>query len=110
MSDLQAIKDRAKFYKAGAIIPFRVMAARPRKFQHLVTFGSDSWVLPGPRGYIVFFHNDSKGCALRIKDGMKSASVIGSIWHGPSRRTLFQGDMNLSEDKFVELIIETLKP
>lgn len=113
MSELQRLKDRAKFYKAGSIIPFRVLAMRPRKYQHTLTFGSDSWVLPGARGYVVFsphregFPSVAVMITRRIKRG---ATVTGSIWHGPHNISQFVGEWKTTPEKFIHSIVEALKP
>lgn len=49
---LDWFKERSEFFKAGSIIPQRILKGK-RKWKHLFKFGSDSWALPTPNGYLV---------------------------------------------------------
>lgn len=45
MRSIEQIKAAGRFYKAGSIVPERVLSTRPKHKRHLVKFGSDCWVL-----------------------------------------------------------------
>ncbi|MNI49688.1 hypothetical protein D3C77_365950 [compost metagenome] len=45
-------KSRAEFFKEGAIVPQRILKGS-RKHKHHVVFGSPSWAVPTPHGYLV---------------------------------------------------------
>lgn len=49
---LDWFKGRAEFFKAGSIVPQRILKGK-RKWKHLLKFSSDCWALPTPAGYIV---------------------------------------------------------
>lgn len=100
MSELQSLKARAQFYPKGHIVPHRVFAVTPRKYQHLLTFGCDSWVLPGKSGYVVIQdgHKLPGSCGMRLKKGIKGyAQLKGSIRFVPGANTIIIGD--LGEDQ-----------
>lgn len=54
MSKYEELKARAQLFKAGSIVPRRALKCTKRKAQHLVTFWADTYVIPGPTGYVMF--------------------------------------------------------
>lgn len=103
MSELQSIKARARFYPKGHIVPHRIFAVTPRKYQHLLTFGCASWVLPGKSGYVVIQegHKTQGGCCMRLEKGIRGhAHLRGSIWFGPGFKTTFVGDLDEGQGQF----------
>lgn len=63
---IEQFKEAAEFFPAGRIVPQRILKG-PRRYKHKVKFGSDSWALPTPRGYLVA--QDAGRCALYIGMG-----------------------------------------
>lgn len=106
MRTLQQLKDTAKFFKRGSIVPRKVLACSPRKRQHQVCFGSDSWVLPGENGYVVFFHDVPGGSAIFLH-GKGPLHIQGSPYH-PSGITNWIGDFKLSAEDQIQKINELL--
>ena len=72
---------KAEFFKAGSIIPQRVLRSDKRKLKHKIVFGSDSYVFPYKNGYIVACMTNNDGCIIKIKDGVKNIKLTGSPYH-----------------------------
>jgi len=106
-SSLEQLKARAQFFKRGAIIPRKVLAVKQRKLQHRLRFGSDSWVLPGKEGYVVFLHSTPVTSAVIIGSGV--LDVQGSRYH-ETGMTYFIGDSGSSPEEHLERIQERLMP
>lgn len=53
---LQQFKDRCEFFKAGSIVPQRVLKG-PRKVKHRVKFLHNTWRFNAGNKYVVFIQN-----------------------------------------------------
>jgi hypothetical protein len=107
MSNLEALKARAKFYKAGAIIPRNILKCSKRKYQHLVKFGVDTWALPGVNGWVCIQHHTRGSAAIKLlKGGVGCLKFDGSPYH--SGKSLWQGDLHMSEEEHYNKILEAL--
>ncbi len=69
---IEDIKSRGEFFPEGKIVPKRVLSVEPKNLAHTVKFNHDSWVIPTPKGYLVYseydindndgwFHDDEHG-------------------------------------------------
>lgn len=79
---------KAEFFKKGSIIPQRILRG-PRKFKHKVCFGSDSYVLPSKRGYVIACMTKESICgsAISLKCNIyknRNITLIGSAYHKDS--------------------------
>lgn len=54
MSTYEEIRSRAQLFKAGHIVPRRILKCTRRKAQHLLRFWSDTYAIPVPGGYLLF--------------------------------------------------------
>lgn len=80
---LERLKSRAQFFKAGAIIPRRVLKCSHRKLQHIARFGAGHYVLPGRKGYVCFSQQrGTSAIDLRAAKRMRKTIVLrGSPYH-----------------------------
>lgn len=87
---LEEFKARAEFFQMGRIIPQRIVCG-PRKYKHNVVFGSDTWAMYTPRGYVmVLAGGDRHYSAIKFlrTDQMKGEVLFFvrngvSYWIGP---------------------------
>ncbi len=116
-ASIQDFKDRAEFFPAGKIIPQRILKG-PRKIKCCFLFGSDSWALPTPHGYVVACNAEKGGSAIRIR--RTKAKTFRHFWggrnqhqvnlHGSPYRhfkekgngTLWLGNCGTTEDEWLE--------
>lgn len=104
---IDAIKARAKFYKAGSIIPRNILKCSRRKYQHIIRFGSDTWAIPGATGWVCISHHSPGSSAVQIVRGGKGDLVFdGSPYQ--SGGTHFEGDYQISEEVFLSAVIGRL--
>ena len=101
MKSIEEFKAKAEFFKAGSIIPQRVLKG-PRKVKHLIKFGSDSWVMPSYGGYIVAFDCKDTGSAIKINWQLKNANLYGSPYG--NWETFWCGNTKTSDEKWIENI------
>lgn len=99
-TSIEEMKSKGEFFKRGSIVPRRILAASSRRFQSRITFGSDSWAFPTPKGYLVFSNSDMDGeyLALRITECIcrimkKKITIDGSIYT-PGGGTDILGSIN----------------
>lgn len=101
------IKSRAKFFKAGSIIPRNILKCRPRKYQHIVRFGLDTWAIPGATGWVCIQHHTKDSSAIKIVRGVKGSIVLdGSPYHPGN--TYWVGDFQISKEDFLSSVVERL--
>lgn len=65
MTFIDEFKARATFYPKGRIVPQRI-AKGHRKTKHLVTFGSDTWFMYSPQGWILFCDTKNEYSLIRL--------------------------------------------
>lgn len=70
-------KRKAEFIKKGSIIPRRVFMCSKRKESHKLKAGSDLYVIPTKRGYLVLVTGDY---FMHIKS-ISNVILIGSPYH-----------------------------
>lgn len=79
---LDQFKAAAQFFPAGRIIPQRILKG-PRKVKHWVRFGSDSWALPTPKGYLIAFDTTSRPPVPKInRSPFTNVTFTGSPYGG----------------------------
>lgn len=86
-------KRAAEFFPAGRIIPQRILKG-PRKYKHRITFGSDSWAVNTPGGYVIAINTGETGSGIRIKPGLPEPSVYVP-WKKKLRRKARPKGINL---------------
>ena len=79
------IFSKAEFFKRGSIIPQRTLKG-PRNIKHMVCFGSDSYVLPSKRGYVIacMTKESTGGSCILIKHNFyknRNIMLTGSVYH-----------------------------
>lgn len=117
MSNLEELKARAEFFPKGHIVPRRINAVYPRKYQHRLRFGADSWAIAGIDGYVVIQqHETARGeSCLRFQISQKQIDdpriiirIEGSPYHDGA--THFFGGLGKTEEEHCAAIIRHLKP
>lgn len=85
-ASLEEFKARAEFFQMGRIIPQRIVCG-PRKIKHNVVFGSDTWAMYTPRGYVMVLAGGDRHRSaieiLRITNGTFFSRNGGTHWFGP---------------------------
>lgn len=89
-ASLDEFKARAEFFQMGKIIPQRIVCG-PRKYKHNIVFGSDTWAMYTPKGYVmVLAGGDRHHSAIKLlrPDQIKGKVVFfvrhgASYWNGP---------------------------
>jgi hypothetical protein len=105
---IEQFKIAAEFFRKGSIIPRRILKTK-KKFQHKLTFGSDSWVLPTESGYLVAIDQTMiTNYVIRFKPGLRNASVIASPYT-KNGITKFIGNFNKTDEQWLEFINKKLK-
>lgn len=84
---IEEIKARGEFIPKGRIFPARILKAEKRKYQRLVTAGSNIYVFPTPSGYVLFVEGDFPCHAYEIA---KSVTFFGSPYFG-GKTSFFSG-------------------
>lgn len=104
---IDEIKSRAKFFKAGSIIPRNILKCSRRKYQHIVRFGADTWAMPGATGWVCIQRHTKDSSAIKIVRGGKGHLVFsGSPYQ--SGDTYLEGDAQRSEEDLLHAVIERL--
>lgn len=104
---LDAIKARAKFFKAGSIIPRNILKCSRRKYQHIARFGSDTWAIPGETGWVCIQHHTKDSAAIKIVRGGKGRLVFaGSPYQKGNTR--WEGDFQITAEQHLNSVIEGL--
>lgn len=101
---LEDLKVRVEFYSKGAIVPQRVLKSERRK-KHLVTFGSDSWLVPTRSGYLVLVDCGGTGSALTLRGNLSNAHLCGSPYSG---NTHWLGNCRMSESEYASKVAREL--
>jgi len=128
MSDetLALLKEGAEFFPAGKIIPQRILKV-PRKLKHRTIFGSDTWVLNTPGGYVCMTDIRVGGSAVKIAQrnrffenltfrikkpycGKKPRKTVfkGSPYHIKGI-TQFFGNAGLTDEQWVSNVLAAIK-
>jgi hypothetical protein len=102
------IKRRGEFFKAGKIIPSRILKSSNRKMQHCIKTGSNYWAFSTLSGYLIFFENNDVDftCVIKV------ANANNCTFHGsPYSRgtTSWQGNHEMNEDDFIKLFNKIYK-
>ena len=108
MSDtpgLHRVLGRAQFFKKGHIIPYRVAGMLKRKNQHLLKFGSDSYVLPAKTGYVVICLFREGESAIEISPAASNISFVGSPYHAGGTGTHWVGNYMVSPKEFESSVL-----
>lgn len=101
------IKSRAKFFKAGSIIPRNILKCSRRKYQHIARFGSDTWAIPGETGWVCIQHHSEGSSAIKFVRGQRGDLVFsGSPYQ--SGDSHWECDFQRSEKDFLSAVIERL--
>ena len=79
---------KAEFFKKGSIIPQRILRG-PRNIKHMIRFGSDSYVLPSKRGYVIacMTKESTGGCCVLLAGNLyrhRNIMLTGSVYHKDS--------------------------
>lgn len=102
---LDSLKARVEFYRKGSIVPQRVLNSDRRK-KHLVTFGSNCWLVPTKSGYLVLVDCGENGSALRLGRNLRNAHLQGSPYS--SGGTLWLGNARMSAEEYSLLVMREL--
>ena len=102
---LDSLKARVEFYRKGSIVPQRVLNSDRRK-KHLVTFGSNCWLVPTKSGYLVLVDCGENGSALRLGRNIRNARLQGSPYS--SGGTLWLGNARMSAEEYSLLVMREL--
>lgn len=112
MSNIEAIKARAKFYKKGSVVPRNIASVSKKKFQHLLKFGTDTWALPGKNGWVcIIFHSEeipAVGVTATRKMCRHRVTIQGSPNFPGRGSTVFVGNINSTPEQHYAAAIEML--
>lgn len=105
MTKLEQLKQRAEFFPRGKIIPARVLKCMTKRFRHNVRFGADTWVIPGPDGYVCFSHYEEGNSCVKITGKWWGGShhLDGSPYHKNGYTHWIQ-DYQATPERFEELV------
>ncbi len=77
---MDEFKARAQFFPGGRIIPQRILKG-PRWIKRRITFGTDCWAIPTPKGYLVASDSSTgNGAAVTLNNGDGFLSRNGDAW------------------------------
>lgn len=110
-TEYEALKSRAQFFKAGSIVPRRAIKCTQRKWQHLLKFANDTYMIPGPHGYVAF--SETVGAKYFSKINTPMALVFnGSPYHrrDPSFRGFVWHEHSLNSEEFEARVLESMQP
>lgn len=86
---IEEIKSRGEFFKAGKIIPVRILKVTPKKHSHTIKFNCDSWAIPTPKGYLIYSENvDNKSPIRKPKKDWNSRD---GWFYNKGKRTAITG-------------------
>lgn len=110
-TEYEAIRSRAQLFKAGSIIPRRVLKCHRRSAQHLLKFYNDTYVIPGPTGYVCFMECDPAFVMRLDKPPTKlgeSFTFTGSPYQPGGTHWFGQHDVTV--EQFRSNVVEAMKP
>lgn len=107
----EALKARAQLFKAGSIVPRRAIKCTKRKFQHLLKFANDTYLVPGPHGYVAFSEDTTTAWCCRIKTKL-TLVYNGAPYHAHDIH--FKGFVwckpGSNVEEFQARVLEAMKP
>lgn len=78
-NSIEEVKAACEFFPKGRIIPQRILHVDKRKYSSRKKFGSNTWAMPTPKGYLLLSDTGKTGYAVLVKN-MKNVHLVGSIY------------------------------
>lgn len=99
--NIDDVKAACEFFPKGRIIPQRILHVQKRKYRCRKFFGSDSWAMPTPSGYIVLVDCNKSGSAIHLRS-IKNSTIKGSVYT-TNGETVWIGNFERTDEKWLEV-------